>query len=323
MSDLPEYVVRGGAQTFAPPILAKGTRMSTFALRADSDALVALVNKYLNGPGAAQTDLQFYPVGDYVFLAYAPMDHISVTDPVDSQKGWMKETDVAFWMLVVGGTEGANGFEPKMLAWFMPYVWVDVPTAMTTGREVYGFPKELAWLTLPKDDSDPLVFGLEAMVLPKFSPDTEIVRRPLISVSRQADSEPGLEKAFSGAEAVLAEVVRLLHGSAGKAKVGGMDFWLDLLRDLTHEEVPMIFLKEFRDAAEPHRACYQRLIRSASVVKAFHGAYPLLADYKVTLQNYDSHPFLKDFGFASTELSSALSFYVSFDFLLELGTEVK
>ena len=71
MSDLPEYVVRGGAQTFAPPILAKGTRMSTFALRADSDALVALVNKYLNGPGAAQTDLQFYPVGDYVFLAYA------------------------------------------------------------------------------------------------------------------------------------------------------------------------------------------------------------------------------------------------------------
>ena len=204
-----------------------------------------------------------------------------------------------------------------------------MPPFAQLGRPTYALTEEESKGTIitrfEKEEVEgrALVFGLEAMVLPKFSPDTEIVRRPLISVSRQADSEPGLEKAFSGAEAVLAEVVRLLHGSAGKAKVGGLDFWLDLLRDLTHEEVPMIFLKEFRDAAEPHRACYQRLIRSASVVKAFHGAYPLLADYKVTLQNYDSHPFLKDFGFASTELSSALSFYVSFDFLLELGTEVK
>jgi hypothetical protein len=329
MSDveLAKYVTRGGVQTFAPPILAKGTRMTSLALQADPAALQRIVDQFLNGPAAAQTDQRFHALGNLVFLAYAPMDHISVTDPIDRNKGFMRETDVAIWMPLVGGKMVAGTFAPTAVYWFMPNVWVDVPTAMTTGRELYGFPKEMAWVQGSGAGKDRRIFALSTMVLPRYTAATELLEKPLFSVERSSDPEPGLEKAWTEAKDAFDAVVGFLHAERGQIEATSIGFWLDLSEHLLRAEVPMIFLKEFRDVSEPHRACYQRVVTAPCVVKGFRGGYPLLAEYTVTLFDYASHPIAKDFGFGTPTdgkltLSSKFGFYVDFDFELGLGSSV-
>ena len=328
MSELPEYVVRGGAQTFAPPILAQGTHMTCFGLRADPKALQAIADRYLNGPAARQTDLRYHAVGNLVFLAHAPMDRISVTSAVDRDKGWMKEADVAFWMLLVSGRDRGSGFELESIAWFMPYVWVDVTTAVATGREVFGFPKEMSWLRGPSSPSDPLFAELSAMVLPKYTPETEIVRRPLFRIDKRNLHESVVGEAFRDAKDLAAAIAGAFHTDEKGVEVGGIGFWINLLELLAREDVPLVFLKEFRDIENPERACYQRVVTAPCHVVKFHGGYPLLGGYDVTMIDYASHPLAKDFGFGTPSggeltLQSQLTFHVHFDFLLQLGREVK
>jgi hypothetical protein len=323
--DLPAYVERPGVQTFAPPILARGTVMQSFALQANHDRLQALVDKYLNAFAPAQTDYTFRAVGDVVFLAYAPMAHISVTDPIDGGRGFMRETDTAFWMPVAAGRKRLGVWVPEKLAWFLPYVWVDVPTAMTTGREVYGFPKEMSWLETPKSEADPLVFGLSAMVLPTYSPETELVTRPLLRAERKSETEAGSAQVFGDLEQMWKEFVRLLQGGRQGLSIPSLGLDVDLAAHFALGELPMIFLKEFRDAEQPHRACYARIIGALSKVVGFRIAYPLLASYEITIQAYQSHPIAADFGFptqpdGSAKLASLFGFYVDFDFELELGS---
>jgi len=322
---LQAYVERPGVQTFAPPILARGTLMRSFALRGTHDNFQSIVDKYLNAFAPAQTDYTFRAIGDVVFLAYAPMAHISVTDPIDRNKGWMRETDTAFWMPVAAGRTRGGVWIPEKLAWLLPYVWVDVPTAVATGREVYGFPKEMSWLTTPKSDAERLVFELGTLVLPTYSPDTELVSRPLLRVERRSDLEPGEKRIWNDLEQVLREVVKLLQGDGKGLPIPPLGLDVDLLAHLAVGEVPMIFLKEFRDAAEPHRACYARIIGALSRVVGFRLAYPLLASYEVTIHAYASHPIAADFGFPMgpdgiTTLTPEFGFYVDFDFELGLGS---
>lgn len=326
MNDLPDYVGRPGAQTFAPPILAQGTRMQSFALRADGSALEALCDRYLNGPAKGQTDLEFRPLGDFVLLANAPMDHISVTDPQDAKKGWMRETDVAFWMPVAGGRRKNGRWQADLLAWFLPYVWVDVSTAVSTGREVYGFPKELAWLDLPASASDALVVQLSTMVLPTYTPDTQLVKKPVFRVERTGGVEAGAEQAFSDFEAAVRDIVGKLYG--GGIEVPSWQLIVNLLEDLLKGEMPLVFLKEFRDISQPHRACYQKIVQAPAKLVKFTTAYPLLSTYDVVINGFASHPIARDFGFAAATDGSArvpveLGFYMEYDFKMELGEVVQ
>ncbi len=324
MTNLPDYVDRPGVQTFAPPILAKDTRMQSFALRADAAALDALCDRYLNGPARGQTDLEFRPLGDIVLLANAPMAHISVTDPIDSNKGWMRETDVAFWMPVVGGRQHGGQWRAEMVAWFLPYVWVDVSTAVATGREVYGFPKELAWLDPPAGAEDSLVVQLSTMVLPTYTPQTELVKKALFRIQRTGGLEAEVKQEFSDFEHAVRELVGRLYGQDGGIEIPSWQLIVNLIENLLTGEMPMVFLKEFRDITQPHKACYQRIVQAPAKLEKFTIGYPYLSSYEVAISGYASHPVARDFGFAADADGNAtvpalLGFFMQYDFKMELG----
>lgn len=324
MTDLPDYVVRPGVQTFAPPILAKDTRMQSFALRADAAALDKMCDRFLNEPGRGQTDLEFRPLGDIVMLANAPMAHISVTDPIDSKKGWMRETDVAFWVPVAGGRRQEGQWRAEMVAWFLPYVWVDVSTAVATGREVYGFPKELSWLELPSGSDDSLVVQLSTMVLPTYTPETELVKKPLFRIERTGGLEAEVKQEYPGFEHAVRDLVKRLYGEDGGIEVPSWQLIVNLLENLLRGEMPLVFLKEFRDITQPHKACYQRIVQAPAKLEKFTIAYPYLSSYQVSINGYESHPIARDFGFAASPDGSAtvpalLGFYMQYDFKMMLG----
>ena len=312
------YVVRGGEQTFAPPFMQRDTRLRGFFLRAAPAALQATCDRLLNDPAGGA--VSYRALGDHVLLAYAPIGSTQATEPPDHDKGFTPETDVAFWMLVGAGEEKHGEWKLDRLAWLLPYVWVDVPTTMATGREVYGYPKELGWLTLPASEGDALVFGLETMVLPTFTPETELVRRPMLRVERVG----GLEAAEPEKWSHPGEALRAVREVMGEVSLGFLEHLLEML---LRAEVPMVFLKQFRDVVDPTRACYQAIIESPARVVGVPLGWPLLADYRVTLHDYASHRVARELGLGTPEggvlrVTPSLAFEVRFDFLVELGRVV-
>jgi len=80
--------------------------------------------------------------------------------------------DVALWVLTVtvskkGGIEFADG-----IAFYQPYLFVDAPQALLTGREVQGFPKEYSTVDMTRKDGYPGPMSVRTHVFPEFSPTT-------------------------------------------------------------------------------------------------------------------------------------------------------
>ncbi len=255
-----------------------------------------------------------------VVFAIAPIEATrSLTEP-DAGYGYTPETEVAFWMLVGRGRGEGDAWKLDALMWFLPYVFVDVPTTMATGREVYGYPKELAYLTWPSSTSDPLVLRAETMVLPVYSPDTKLVRAPILEVKKTA-TEPGLRERLGAAFGSVAEV---LEHVGLRTDVAIME---KLAGDLARLEVPMVFLKEFRDVIEPHAACYQAILESPARVSSFPIGWPTLHEVAITIHDYASHPIAKELGLGtpangSLTLKVPMGFEVHFDFVVELAKQM-
>lgn len=288
----PRYVERGGEQTYAAPFLQTQTRLRAWPLAADPVALQRVVDRYLNAPAGGA--LSFRPMLSTVLLAHAPIGATrSLTEP-DAGYGWTSETDLAFWMLVGRGREADGRWTLEQLAWFLPYVWVNVPQTMATGREVYGYPKQFAAMETAESTGDPsLVVRASTTVLPTHGPDTELTQRPVLQIRATGASAPARAAvAFEDVAQALAHL-----GATAIAHPGlDVDIGAALLRDLLRREVPMVFLKQFRDVVDPTAACYQAVLESPARVESVQKAWPLLDPVEVTVWEHASHPIATELG---------------------------
>lgn len=314
------YIQRGGEQAFAPPFEQTGTKLQGWLLDADLAAQQRTIDRYLNAPMGGQSGFTYRAMMPAVLFAIAPIAKTqSLTEP-DSGYGYTPETDVAFWMLVARGREEKDGsFSVEQLLWFLPYVWVDVPTTMATGREVYGYPKELAYLTWPKEEGDPLILRAETMVLPVYAPTTQLVKKPILEVKRTSAAHP-IERLGEQLGSLAGAFLHL--GMKTDLEVVGA-----LLKSLESLEVPMVFLKQFRDVIDPHAACYQAIIESPARVKGIPIGWPTLHEVAITIYDYASHPIAEELGLGTPTngaftLSVPIGVEVHFDFLVELGTQM-
>ena len=320
---MPSYVARGGAQTFAAPFRQTGTDLSGWLMPADGDALQALVDRDLNGPMGGAAGLTYRAMMPSVLLAIAPIEATRSMTPPDDGYGYTPETDVAFWMLVGRGRTEGDRWVLEQLLWYLPYVWVDVPTTVATGREVYGYPKELAYLTWPSGDDDPLVLAAETYVLPTHTPDTKLVRRPILDVRKTGESASVAERieSFLSIGDALAHLgVRAIEHPDAAIDVAGI-----LTKDLLKLEVPMVFLKQFRDVVEANAACYQAILESPARVEGLPLGWPTFDEVAITLHDYASHPVATDLGLGTPvdgtlTVKVPIGVRVQFDFIVELGT---
>ncbi len=314
------YIQRGGEQAFAPPFEQTGTKLKGWLLPADLAAQQATVDRYLNAPMGGQSGFTYRALMPAVLFAIAPIAATrSLTEP-DSGYGYTPETDVAFWMLVGRGHESGGSWHLDALLWFLPYVFVDVPMTMATGREVYGYPKELAYLTWPAGPNDALVLRAETMVLPVYSPDTKLVRAPIIEVKRTS-GEPSL------LEGLGAELGSLTAAFAHLGLKEDAEVVKALASSLLKLEVPMVFLKQFRDVIDPLAACYQTIIESPARVSSFPIGWPTLREVAITIYDYASHPIASELGLGTPEngaltLTIPIGVEVHFDFIVELGVQM-
>jgi hypothetical protein len=317
MSELPPYIRRGGDVVLEQPFAQTGVRSFVFLLHADTNALSALCDAQLNAVSRA-AGVEYRPLAPLAALIAADIPHMQSARPPDADKGWISEKDVAFWIPVCAGRDDGGRFVPERVVWFLPYIWVDNPPAMANGREIYGFPKEAGRIAIPRP-GDAFEITAEALVIPHYGKASETVVRQLVHVT--PSSAGALGQLVSQGQA-LRDLLGTLAGTLLRAIAGGTldgDVVRDLIQDALHERVPMVFLKQFRDAERPDRACYQAIVEANARVTRFAGGGPIPGAHRVHVADWDSHPIVRDLGLEGADPEVLVDAWAEFDFEMEAG----
>jgi hypothetical protein len=331
----PDYIARGGDLVMAPALELRGATMYSFLVGADPGALTRMVDAQLNAVTRASGTI-YKPLAPMAAIVCADITQSFSKTPPDSEKGWMGERDFGVWIPVVAGTMVDGAWKPGRISWYLPYVFVDNVAAMVTGREVFGFFKQTAALAMPPSPSSPGMFAIDALVIPTFSPRSQAQTLRLMTLtSRESTAAPtGAWNRFEEAFAAIWDLVkrRFIDPASGPASgpAGGpasgpaitaWDLAKNLVTDLATGDVPMVFLKQFRDAGEPTKACYQAVIEAPSHLEKFHGG-GLTYPHDVSITPCASHPIVAECGLAGPTLVAEVGFWCKMDFAMQPGKVV-
>lgn len=203
-----------------------------------------------------------------------------------------------------------DGAPQRSLAWAIPYIFVDQPSAVITGREVYGFPKVHARIDIPTrlDSAEP--YRVFAPALASYAPDSQLVEQPILELRRR-----GLASTDRATPVSLREVLELVFDGATLEALGaGLGNMSSLLRG----EVPVLFVRQLRDIADPTRAAFQELLLAPAKTTAVRSAGRIAGELELELFDTASHPIARDLGLARiTPIRAA--FALDFDFAMERG----
>jgi hypothetical protein len=243
------------------------------------------------------------------------MDIAQCTSQTDAI-GWTPGRECALWVPLL--ETGRSGRLPRIVFW-TPYIFIDYTIGMLTGREVWGWSKVGARITLPQDSpTNAPTFSCATTIFETLSPTTRGVTVPLVTVAGKSLLADPTTVWTSGREA---------SSYLQNALLAGVD--RELLETLSiHPVLPAIAMKQFRDSADPASACFQAIIDSPAQVTGFQGGGLLAAgDLSLSFRTCESHTIIGDFlGLApnpgSTLLPVEMAVRLQFDFKALAGMPV-
>jgi hypothetical protein len=317
---LPAYVEHGGEIACRHPADADDSRMYGFVLDASRERLDAWCERCLNAP--TRGEHRWQAISEQVLLNFVDIPTMGSTDTGDLVLGNTREQEAAIWFPV---------YEPHVgvQAWAIPYMFVNSGMALAGGREVYGFPKQLGALAIPRDDRTPAELRLNTVTFKTYDPDAQARNHRVITVAREGDPLP--------LDADSLDAVINALGSVTEPELAARDAvgWLrklvsgeHALEDivphllfffhLVEQHTPMVLLKQFRDAHVPGAACYQAVVLVDMAVKTFRSGGLLPDDYRVTIAPLDGEPITRELGIAEV-CDPRMAFWLDFDFDVPLG----
>jgi hypothetical protein len=319
-SRLPAYVERPGGQCHLQPFACDGTRMFGCFVKGDRATIQrTLVDPCLNTPRGRSAS--YYRVlGDHVMVTYAWIAHGSSKNPRQKNIGWLPEKTLTLWVpLVVVDSELRFQVAQRFVV-FAPYIVVDNPWSMTSGREIYGFPKDEGPISIPKPERSRDELQRE------HARAEELRRQGSAGASDHDDAAHGGDRRRRGAG-----VEHARRGRAGARRVPadavvadhpGPHLLEDLLNIVRNWEVPSVYLKQFRAAEDGTRACYQAIIEGPCRVTALNTGGRLGGTWSVTAVEYASHPLVSTLGLSSGTVPAEFPFWIDFSFEADDGYEV-
>jgi hypothetical protein len=219
---------------------------------------------------------------------------------------------VSVWCLVADATP--TGPTSRLL-WYLPYVFTDSGQTVATGREVYGYPKQVGTFddTYPANLEGGGITTVQGLSIDPYDPNQQAVPRPMISAERSPG--PGTVPAgtswadeislwFPGGLSVNASLPfgPQKKGSAAitpaKAppppKPSLLPPWVrgvldqlegralrgspdDMIADMVGGGRPsLVFLKQFRDVECPTKACHQAVVEAPISIDPVGASYEAL-----------------------------------------------
>jgi hypothetical protein len=308
---LPPLILLPGRQTGLPPSMQQGCTMHTFLVDGDLTKIQAALDAAF--ATASNGAVRYMALSSKLCLSVAEIDKIYSLDPHDERRGWLSETDVTVWVL-------ANREGTADVRWIPLWLFVDTGAAMATGREVYGFPKQIGQFEFSPKTAPARRFLTRALVLTVFSPQTQAEELPVI------DIEPGPAPEGDAPATTFASLEELAQHAADRLRDAAVPPEAGLLeqarRDLIAGGGTMVFLKQFPDVAQAGRACYQAIIEAPATMSVFRTAWITPQPYRVRFWSYDSHPFFHQLGISPEPQDVGHGMGVELDFPVGLGTEI-
>lgn len=287
----PRFVEHGGNATFPGPITLDDTRMWAFLLEADGAKMEAFCRKTFDEPSGGAVQV----------LPLAPVMMMSIVDigtgrfTAAPEMGWSPERELTFWIPAMRVQEENGRTITTQFAFVLPYLVLDNPVAIASGREIFGYMKQKGWISLPGDPSQPDgALTVDLFATKSFGTDSQEQRHRLLTLTPVGRTESPKLAAIRS----FGDAVRALHAHLAPAIERchpGPGFAADSVADLL--EVPQLFLKQFRDVPDGRNACYQAVIEAIGEISRFD-ALPHLIEFDMILEPLDSSPIASDFGLA-------------------------
>ncbi len=317
----PTYVRRGGDQSFSAPFEFKNVDAFAFHLSAPSIALQRLVDAHLNDPTNGR--LSYWAPFSSLMLVFSHIAQSRPTLPPASEYGWLPEKNMAIWIPLIAMERTSSGIPwPRALLWYQPYIMVDQAWALTSGREVYGFPKALAEVNIPGYGTNETAFSVKTLAVQTPDPSVEVPRLELLRVHDPTNGVLLRGKEFRNSQALdlIDDMIPKVLTPPDNLRYEGksMTFALDQLISFT--DISSVFLKQFRDAGVGSQACYQSIVE-ADARPQFLGGSILSNRFEVHDDVAITHPFLTDFGWSTFPRNVSHAWHVKFDFTMQPGIE--
>ncbi|HEX2996168.1 MAG TPA: hypothetical protein VHP14_15185, partial [Anaerolineales bacterium] len=202
------------------------------------------------------------------------------------------------------------------LAWFIPYLFVDEGNTIATGREVYGFNKQAAVFAKAQEIQTPQ-FNADVLGFQHFAPDAIARRERLLELSSPVSQISQSQwNDWETAKSDLASMlVPQIRNDLGEGPVA-------LVTETILQNSRLVFLKQFRDTANPQKACYQSIVEAPLQLQTFHEGGFFSQPHEMKLYALESHPLIQTLGLKERQTSGAGA-WLKVDFILGLGTEYR
>jgi hypothetical protein len=297
-SYLPTYTERPGEQVFRPPYVAEGVRLHVCFVRAGVEKLNELIDGSLNAALESRSHgaPRFRATGQPIIFMFAEIAKMysAADDYLAKRKSrqtgttvrardlartltgrpFVPEVELGIWVPISRLVYGRQwpGF-------YLPFVFNGTPASVVTGREVYGYPKQLAAF----DRRDPSPEPLKSVKLATWHlpPDElEYKQADLLTMTLSSDtsSDP---RGRGGWKAAVASCLRdykppevprvrfRAPGSRGDVPDGGdQDAGWNEFVDQMVKGAPLCFLRQFRDPVNPPDATVQQIISAQFVIQS-------------------------------------------------------
>lgn len=313
MSDLPNFINYPGNVIVKSPLNLTNSNMNGFFIKGKRDKLQVTVDQCLNGPASGK--MKFKVLSEYVMLTFTSVEHAQTANPVDKQKGFMKEVDIITWIMV-GSMVEKDGKEKIDHLYFYPhFVFVDNAMAQINGRELFGYNKFICDYYIPGRDQKPDKFTCSVDALQPFSVDTKLAHHKLMEVTMDSEGTPST---FESIKDFFEDASKLLWSNRDLIDLDkeGLEQLISLAFKPAQDQ---IFLKQFPDSSGS-KAVYQAILQAPANVTKFHSGTLLNHKYKLNLHQVDSFPLAEALGFEVGEQDVILPFNVFFDFQVTAGS---
>lgn len=295
-SNLPPYVDHPGDQSILQPFYLGKCTFWGWILEGNQQNLQSLCDRNLNiprlnGESLEEQELSYQAFTDFVLLAYDTTDYVrgSKNFPRSSVRGITpiyKEPNELFFCFPCRAVNKKEG--TSRLVWHMPFCYLgDSEPAITTGREVYGFPKAWAEFELSPKDLNSKSDEIESIKMSsqwtfrvELENEEPVETRELITIQKINDQ-------FSLAVSFLDHLMNIFTSVT--------DPFFDLF-DVS-VSVNSANLKQFRDVEDGTRACYQEILEAPFVASDLNlQNVDIQGKYEITVKNIASNPFVTALG---------------------------
>lgn len=317
-SGLPRYVSQlgHGEQSSLPPGVIEGGMGWWFAIKADASAMQTLVDAQLNAPtgGAGPS---YRVLGSHMLISMLDADRL--TTPTQ-EVGYVPDQECGLWIPLIVWPSGGL---PRIVFW-MPYIFINSSAGMCTGREVWGYPKEISSFVIPRHPDTADAFVVNATIFRTLDTRTLGTFEPIIRIARTSgDPAPGfVAGAWSGFAEAAKAVAKELAESGVHFSVHGVEEGIALAELGLSMNVPLANLKQFRDSLDPTRACYQAIVEAPIRMDSFGGGWFLPGTYTLEITPCESHQIVRDFGLAGSVVPVEFAFWMRMGFSAMPGKAV-